>query len=624
MVQTNLTKITLTFVVLLLATLACSIGASHLEKAREAAAEGDTAKAIEEYQLVLDDDDAPPPDKFAALIERGEIYQNQESYETALTDYAAALSVNNEDGTPAGDATGVYNKRVQIYLSQKAWDEIVADLDKVLAIQPDNYEALARRGYAHLQLRNFEQAIADLKASLQGNVTSASDDLDSKTNLINAYYDLAQAMLDLGEYEDAVQYHTEALALTDDKDHRAEILIARGFAYSEMDDHDNALVDLDEAIALDPNLALAYAYRSYVYGDQGRYETAIADAGKAVELGTDLSDSRRASIIHARALAYLFIDQYEAAVTDATEAINLAGQDNPDAARTYNIRSQAYRWMGEYKKAIADASRAIELGTTDVTGLNGFYRSRAWAYYYNDDDNDKALEDIEAAMSLNTNDPNGYDFDLAGRISYETGDYNGAVNNYQQALALAPDDHWIHNRLGDAHYALEDWGSAETEYLAAIRLEDQEPLFYENLGFILSTSGRYDEAIDALLEAINLDTSNAWVYNELGDIFYELDDMETAETSFRGAIEMNNSQPLFHENLGLVLRLTDRYKEAIASYSDALALDENRPYSYLGRGIAYYNLNQTAEAATDLETVLLFEVNDEITEFVQTTLAEIQ
>jgi tetratricopeptide (TPR) repeat protein len=521
MLLSNRQKLGAVLALIFFTLLACSLGASHLEKARDAAAKGEIETAFQEYEQAIQEEGAKPADKFSALTERAKLYLEQDNVEAALADYETALGLTNEDGSPAGNFNTIRMERAEIYVTLEDWEAVVADLDQVLAEQPDNYEALARRGYAQLQLRNFEQAIADLKASLQGNVAAASADLDSKQNLINAYYDLAEAMRDLGEYPDSIQYYSEALTLAEDQDDRAEILAARAFVYSELKDSEKALADLNEALALDPNMALAYAYRSYVYGDQEQYEAAIADANKAVELGADLEPDRLASILHARALAYLFLDQYEQAIADATESITLAGADSADAARTYNIRSQSYRAIGDYPQAIADATQAIELGATDVVALSGFYRSRAFAHYLNQD-LPNARADIEAALSLDGEKPRSDDLDLLGQIQLQQGEYEAAIESYQKALAITPDDAWLHSGLGDVHYELEDLASAETEYRAAVSLDPAVAVFHENLGLVLRLTERFDEAIESYSQALALDDQRPYSWLGRGLAYYNL------------------------------------------------------------------------------------------------------
>ncbi|MEM7344135.1 MAG: tetratricopeptide repeat protein [Chloroflexota bacterium] len=738
MFQSHHHRLFAVFSMLLLSVLACGFGASHLERARDAAESGRTETALEQYTLALEDDPSAT-DQFAIYSERGDVNREAKNVEAALSDYEAALTITDEDGASVGDHDSIYNRRLGVFLENELWDELVAEMDMfletdpdnyealarrgyahmnlgntqaaiddlkaslaggvegssddldskgnlitlynelaqaavevgenkaaadhysellaltddeaktleilsaraavyselgvydnvvadlniILESQPNNYEALARRGYAHLQLRNFEAAIDDLKASLQGDIEAASDDLDNKRNLISAYYDLAQATVDLGEYETGIEYYDEALALAETENDNVEILTARGFAYSEMADQESALRDLNEAIELDPSMALAYAYRSYIYGDQGDHEAAISDASKAVELGNDLSDSRLGTIIHARAVAYLSTDQYEQAIADATESIRLVGTDSPDTARTYNVRGRAYRYMGDYSNAIADATTAIELGATDVVALDSFYRNRAYSHYLQEDD-PNALSDIEAAISLNLEDPVAYDFDLVGRIHYAMGDYQSALEGYQQALALVADDPWIYKRLGDAYYELDDFDKAATEYKAAMELDPDELTFSDNLGLTLNFAGQPEAALEVLLQSAEAGSDNPWIYNAIGDIYYDQDDLENAEIAYRAATEVDPEWAYFHENLGFVLRLTEQYEEAVVSYSEALNLDPERPFSWFGRGMAYYFLVQDPQAIADFEMALKFDIDDDFRAFVEEKLAEIQ
>ena len=75
--------------------------------------------------------------------------------------------------------------------------------------------------------------------------------------------------------------------------------------------HDKAIADLDKAIELDSNYALAYNNRGVAYGDMGEYNRAIADFDKAIEL-----DSDYAVAYYNRGSMYLILQNWAKARSD--------------------------------------------------------------------------------------------------------------------------------------------------------------------------------------------------------------------------------------------------------------------------------------------------------------------
>ena len=65
----------------------------------------------------------------------------------------------------------------------------------------------------------------------------------------------------------------------------AETAYNRGWDYAEQGDYENAIEEYDEAIRLDPQLALAYHVRGLAYQRLGKSTEAELDIAKAKELG---------------------------------------------------------------------------------------------------------------------------------------------------------------------------------------------------------------------------------------------------------------------------------------------------------------------------------------------------
>ncbi|MEM9776518.1 MAG: tetratricopeptide repeat protein, partial [Chloroflexota bacterium] len=386
--------------------------ASALDRAQQAVDEGNYEQALVEYDAALAEELAAE-DRYTALTGRANVNNIQGNADATLSDLAEALTVTNAEGAPAGDLKAVYRSRIdiltaeerftdaadevgklmpldsgnvalfleqgQLYAQAEAWEEVVSSMDGALAIDSASADALTLRGTAHLELRNFEQAIEDLKASLNGDVAAAMSDIDRKANLVDAYYELGQALYRLGDYQPSIDNFTEALTYAETDEDISRTLAERGFVYSELGEFDNALSDFDQSISLDPSLAIVYSYRSYVYVDQGNYEAAIADADQAIALGDDLSENTRSAIFHAKASAMLNNGQYEEALVAATQSIELIGESDPDTARTFSMRSRINRNLGNYEAAVADATKAIEIGANDIAALPGFYYARSVA-----------------------------------------------------------------------------------------------------------------------------------------------------------------------------------------------------------------------------------------------------
>ncbi len=95
-------------------------------------------------------------------------------------------------------------------------------------------------------------------------------------------------LIEEGRYEEAIGELDEAIELDADL---AVAYVSRGAAHGELGNLQQAIYDYDRAIDLDPSLAAAYASRGQAYSDLGNIQHAVADLEKALSLTVD-SDVR--------------------------------------------------------------------------------------------------------------------------------------------------------------------------------------------------------------------------------------------------------------------------------------------------------------------------------------------
>jgi tetratricopeptide (TPR) repeat protein len=132
-----------------------------------------------------------------------------------------------------------------------------------------------------------------------------------------------------------------------------DALANRGMAYRWIGQFDRAVIDLGEAMRLDPNNAGLYLERGLAYQGRGDNKSAIADLTEAIG-----RDHRFIEAYFGRALAYETVGRPELATADLDEAIH---RDRNMVAALYIRRGDALRTARQYDKAVAAFDKAIEL-----------------------------------------------------------------------------------------------------------------------------------------------------------------------------------------------------------------------------------------------------------------------
>jgi tetratricopeptide (TPR) repeat protein len=153
------------------------------------------------------------------------------------------------------------------------------------------------------------------------------------------------------DYGLAIRYLTSAIESGDLSP--ANLALAyhyRGAEYLKTDRYDEAILDLDRAIALNSKLPTAYSDRGIAYRKKGDYGRAIGDYGEAIRIWPRWRDWYLN-----RGLAYSAAGRHDEAIADFSQALFF----KPDYAEAYVARADAYLESGRRAEALADYRRAI-------------------------------------------------------------------------------------------------------------------------------------------------------------------------------------------------------------------------------------------------------------------------
>jgi Flp pilus assembly protein TadD len=149
---------------------------------------------------------------------------------------------------------------------------------------------------------------------------------------------------------------------------------------------EEALVDFDAAIRLDPSFAKAYYYRGLIYREMGEANKAISDASDAIRL-----DPKFADAFSLRGWSHFQKNYFEPAIQDFSEAIRLT----PREYGAHVGRGASYYKKAEYDRAIADLNESARLNRKDSSSF--IWRGVA---YLAKDMRNEAIEDFRKASKL--------------------------------------------------------------------------------------------------------------------------------------------------------------------------------------------------------------------------------
>lgn len=128
-------------------------------------------------------------------------------------------------------------------------------------------------------------------------------------------------------------------------------------------------------------------FKGVQYDDQGKYEQAINEFTKAIELNPGYAD-----IYNKRGLSYYNQEKYDQAIGDYNKAIEI----NSKYVEAFNNRGIVYYQQEQYDQAISNYTKAIEIDPTYAKA----YHNRGLVYFVHLKDTDRGCADWQKACEL--------------------------------------------------------------------------------------------------------------------------------------------------------------------------------------------------------------------------------
>ena len=265
----------------------------------------------------------------------------------------------------------------------------------------------------------------------------------------------------------------------------------RGVIYEKMKDIEWAISDYNKAIELNPDYAPAYYNRGSLYATIEVIDKAIMDYSKAL-----LLDPSSILSYYNRGVAFKMIGRSDLTIEDLSKAISL----NPKFAAAYAQRGLAYAESGEPEKALEDFNKALELdpNNTEIYMKRGILHADAQRF-------DDAIKDVTAFIEFSPN--NTFAYYIRAKAYRGKGDMQKSMEDYNKVIELSPRLAGVYFERGQIKNQLERTGEALADFNTSIELFPYNPFAYLHRGNTFKKLGKNENALKDYLTYLKLNPS---------------------------------------------------------------------------------------------------------------------
>lgn len=204
-----------------------------------------------------------------------------------------------------------------------------------------------------------------------------------------------------------------------------------------------------------------------------------------------------------------------------------------------------------------------------------------------------ALASLSKAYDINSNEKI---LMLEGKINILTKNYKSAIEKYEEALTLCPNNFEIISAIGSLYLQLNDSQSALDYFTNAINLNPKYSDSLLGLASIYQYQAEYEQALYQYKLANVSNPSSSLMWNNLGLCFFAKNKLITATSCLKKAIYFDPFQWIIHYNLGLIYLSSQQYASAFIYMNAAASLKNEHPIIFMYLGVILSELDDISSA----------------------------
>ncbi|MBS1915403.1 MAG: tetratricopeptide repeat protein [Bacteroidetes bacterium] len=151
---------------------------------------------------------------------------------------------------------------------------------------------------------------------------------------------------------------------------------------------------------------------------------------------------------------------------------------------------------------------------------------------------------------LKTTTSTSEDFINSGYLNTISNDHDKALELYQKALSLNPNQVYALNNIGYTLTCVQNKHNEALEYLnKAMDINSNFAPAYSNRGYAKLKKGDFENAFSDISHSIQLDSKSAYSYRNLGIYYFDIGNFAEAKIQFEKAKEIDADIPMLNDYL---------------------------------------------------------------------------
>ena len=443
-----------------------------------------------------------------------------------------AIKIFNEIIAESPDYARAHYRLAEIYLGLKQYDKVSAEIEKLLAINDSDLEALMLRARLNLDNNKPIDSVSDLETILK-----------KQPSLREGLYFMAQARLALGQPDqarafigDLVRYHPNYL--------RTKLLnIQASFIAGQIEmarrDANELLIKVEKSF---PNAEVTSAeledLRQRALSSRGLANLQLGNLAEAksdlVEVAR-LSPNSNAALLN---LAKLSIAEknYSEALSIYEKVLNADGNNFDALSSLVSVLSRQGNFA-EANRRIENAMK-VQAGKNDVLAALHYLKAEVALAQNN---SDEAEQHLNNSITADDNYLPAYSAYASILISKnKTAD---AIIEYQKLVDKIPTAP-VYTLLGMIQESSGNLQEAEKNYRKALEIAPEMPIASNNLAWLIADTGNgnLDEALKLAQTAVDQDQTAANYFDTLGWVYFKKGLYSPAIEQLRRAVALDESK----------------------------------------------------------------------------------